>query len=187
MNSFRYCPNCGYHLKGDEKSVLLGEKKKSQTFPIWKTVKLGEYKSCSEYVVALEKSGTNISPWAKGLLEKMPLSVAEEVDLVRVTVKELGFGGYARFDAIVEHAKELGLELCPAEVGPALRLQYSDQPIGEWVTIAMEPITGRDGYPDVFRVGRSPGGLWLRNDWASPGIKWDSDRQFLFRHRKLDS
>jgi hypothetical protein len=35
--------------------------------------------------------------------------------------------------------------LCPAEVGPALRLAYNDQPRDEWVTITMTPIVANSG------------------------------------------
>ena len=46
----------------------------------------------------------------------------------------------ARYDRICTCAIEIGLELCPVEVGPQLRLQYPIQPCSEQLTIATEAI-----------------------------------------------
>jgi hypothetical protein len=52
--------------------------------------------------------------------------------LVVLAVSELGFeeDGVSLAD-IYARARQLGFELCPAEVGPQLRLQYLNQPLGE--------------------------------------------------------
>lgn len=103
------------------------------------------------------------------------------MDLVMVTVAELGFKKGARRDQIYERAKELELELCPPEVGPQLRLQYRDQPNGEWVLIGMEPIADSGGDLDVFSVERDDSELWLDSDWGYPDDFWDADDRWVFR------
>jgi hypothetical protein len=69
-----------------------------------------------------------------------------EVDLVVLSVSELGFGKQgASLNNIYARAESLGFALCPPEVGPQLRLQYLEQPPGEVLHIAMDPITKYDG------------------------------------------
>jgi len=69
-----------------------------------------------------------------------------EVDLVVLSVSELGFGKQgASLKDIYARAKSLGFALCPPEVGPQLRLQYLEQPPGEVLHIAMDPIAKYDG------------------------------------------
>ena len=60
-------------------------------------------------------------------------------------MEQLGFPNGATLKEIYAKAKDLGLELCPAEVGPLLRLNYPDQPNGEYLRIAMETINDSDG------------------------------------------
>ena len=106
--------------------------------------------------------------------------VAEEitVDIVVVSMLEMGFaaGELATLETIYERAKQLGLEICPVETAPQLRLQFRDQPdyttgerLGEfWV--ASEPFFLRsDNFPKIFSVNRDDNfpdsetgiGLWL--------------------------
>ena len=68
-----------------------------------------------------------------------------------LSVLELGFYRSAKYKDLCAKAPELGLQLCAAEVGPALRLSYQDQPGGERLRIAMKAIT--DSYCDsIFEV-----------------------------------
>jgi len=123
------------------------------TFPVWKTVTLGTFKDVKSLKKALEEKGFRIGDWAADVLNQRTFKLAKEeteVNLVRLSVKELGFPRGAPYGEICAKAQELGLNLCPAEVGPALRYQYPDQPTGEWLTVAMEPLAVSDGRPSVF-------------------------------------
>jgi len=158
-------------------------------FEIWKTIKLGTgLKTADDFRKAIKNGGMKISNWADDILGKSGFTVITgetEVDLIKVTVAELGFKEGARRDQIYERAKELGLELCPPEVGPQLRMQYRDQPNGEWILIGMEPIRDSDGVLFVFDVVRSGSGLWLYGHYDYPGCVWHADGQWVFvRSRK---
>ena len=176
-------------LGGDDgvRRFLAGElvvKETERQLKVWKTIKLGTgLKTADDFRRALKDDGFNISDWASDILGKPAFKAADEdteVDLVKVTVAELGFKNGARHNQIYERAKELGLGLCPPEVGPQLRLQYQDQPNGEWILVAMEPIVDSDGDPYVFRVARHGSGLWLDSDWGSPGSFWDPGPRWVF-------
>lgn len=122
--------------------------------------------------------------WANQLMEHRDFTVLKETehaDLVRLTVKDLGFDQGATTDEIYKKAIFLGLELCPAEVGPYLRLSYSG---GDWMYIAMKQITGRDGDPGVFSLNRYEAELRLHGSGAEPEDRWGADDQFVFRLRK---
>jgi hypothetical protein len=73
-------------------------------------------------------------------------------------------------------AVSLGFELCPAEVGPALRLDYLDQPLGEFLHIAMKPVARYTGELVNFVVGGGGLGLLLVGgngdpDAIQPGVR----------------
>lgn len=138
----------------------------------------------------LKEKNINVSSYGQSMLKSEDFTVLsnqENATLVRLKVADLGFANGATTDEIYRKAQELGLELCPAEVGPNLRLQYLDQPLGEYFWIAMKQIAGRGGYPLVFELVRYEDGLWLYGSWVSPGSRWVPDDEFVFRLRKLDT
>ena len=145
-----------------------------------------EIKDGRTAVVELEKHGFKISDWGKDILEKTKFSgEKQELQVVSFSVESLGFPQGARYKDIIVKAKQLGLELCPAELVPQLRLQYKDQPDGEWLIVAMDPITAQDGLPSAFDLYRIGSGLWLGGDNASPEYFWFPDGRFVFvRPRK---
>jgi len=155
-------------------------------YPIWKTVKLGLHKSSDEYRSAIKSARMKIGSWGDNIIGRITcLQEETEVDLVVLSVGELGFKDRAMYSDICAKANELGLELCPAEVGPALRLQYPDQLRDEWLHIAMEAITDWDGGGrDIFFVVRDDGGLWLIGYFDHPGRFWLAGDRLAFVRRK---
>jgi len=147
---------------------------------IFKTIILGLYESGKAYRQALFNAGFCIRDCASNILDKIQVSQTRvQLDLVILSVAELGFKE-ARYDAICAKAKELGLQLCPAEVGPTLRLTYSDQPYGEWLWIAMDPLPDSDGGLVAFGVAHGSDGRGLAGDDGVSAYVWGPDGRFVF-------
>ncbi len=133
---------------------------------------------------ALLNKGYQISDYARDILQKVEFSQeSKSYELVSFSVSQLGFPNGATLQEVYKKAEELGLELCPAEVGPQLRLQYKDQPEGEWLRIAMNPIADSGGFPDLFDVRRAGDVLWLRRGDGRLDDGWRG-RRFVFLRRK---
>ena len=158
---------------------------KAKTLATWRKLTIGGHKSVEALVKAIEAKGYKLSDWARDIAKKVTLAKeATEVELVMVTVGELGFKNGATRKDIYDRAISLGLSLCPAEVGMQLRLQYEDQPKGEWLLVAMEPITGSGGGLDVFRVVRDDDDRWLGANYGHPGDVWNADDRWVFLRSK---
>jgi len=144
-------------------------------------------KTGEEHIAAIEALGDIVYAYAKAMLRRPEFAARQEtgpIETVQLIVRGMGAKSNQVKD-IFERAKELGLELCPPEVGPALRETYREQPNGEYVYIGMEPITDPAGYPCVFDVYRGDDGdRWLNYDDAWPYFKWDGAGRVVFRLRK---
>lgn len=162
----------------------------SLAFPTWKTIELGTgLQNASSFREALKDGGFRIDDWGNDILCNPAFRGTKEtssVELVLVSVAELGFFFNTRRKDIYERAISLGLELCPNEVGPQLRLQYKDQPRGEWLLVAMEPVVLDSlGSLGLFRVGHDEDNLFLNGSYGgSPGFFWRSDSRWVFARRK---
>ena len=144
---------------------------------IWKTVKLG---------VPLEVNDKEprLSECSLEVIQNPAYRIASEpteVDLVRMSVKDCGFKDGVCYKRICARIQELGLKLCPAEVGPQLRLQYPDQPQHELILIAMEAIYHVNGSPEIFGIGAYGENSQLLNVYTGhPDHVWHPDYEFVF-------
>lgn len=155
-------------------------------FKKWRTIRLATgVKDANEFRTAIKAFG-HIDNWADRNLDRPGFQVAEkgvEIDLVNVSVADLGFSDGANLADIYKKALNWGLELCPNEVGPQLRLQYKDQPMDEWLRVAMEAITDLDGSPGVFTVGCNRAyseKWWLRGGSGRADYGFNADTRFVF-------
>jgi len=145
------------------------------------SIRLGGRTQPNEYRDSLQRAGFNICGTANLLLASM--TVIEPVivlGLVRVTGAALGFTRRSSFDSICDRAVTQGLDLCPAEVGPALRLNWTDQSEDELPCIAMEAITDKEGSPFVFALTRYENGSWLTVNLLRGTDTCRPDEEFVF-------
>ncbi len=156
---------------------------KSNIFPIWRTVHLvPEADPRITFATAIEMAGMKVSDLARDLLAQPSFTVTTEETEVRLCcamVKELTGHDQATTAEILDAIRRVG-ELCPAEVGPQLRVQYADQPMGEYLLVGMEPVTDSDGYLRVFSVAHESDGQWLRGNDGNADNVWDGDLQWVF-------
>ncbi len=166
-----------------EAIALFVEAIKDHRFSIWKTIRLGTgLKTADDFSQDITDAGGRASNLAKNIMGKPSFTVSRELiklDLVKVSVADLGFLKNVSLEEIYNRVISRGLKLLPAEAGPQLRLQYVDQPNGERLFMAMEPIKDSNGVLHVFDVKRGDY-LWLDAHYAYPSRVWLSEDIFVF-------
>src|SRR6059058_5443427 len=151
---------------------------------IWKSIMLGINKGVDAYREALAAERVRIGDSADEILGRPAFFYArtpKQMELVVLSVAELGFEADAVSHAeVYRRAKQMGVELCPAEVGPQLRLAYRNQPVGEALDIAMEPVSTYAGEPTILALVNFGTGLALIGaDGASESMV-PRTRRFVF-------
>jgi len=132
--------------------------------PVWRTIKVGTFANSFALLNALDAAGCGIGGLAEEVLARPAFTVATaktDVELFALSAAELGFQtDTAPLADIFARAQQSGFGLAPAEVAPQLRLQYFDQPMGEFL-IGMEPIKTWNGEPVILAVANGGAGLVL--------------------------
>ena len=172
---------------------------------VWKTITIGGSKGVNAVRKAIETAPCliAISDDADEILGRPAFPFIKQpvgLDLVVLSIFELGFGDLdARNDIelgasvevslrdIYARALSLGFELSPAEVGPALRLQYLDQPHGEFLQIAMNPVARYTGELIRLSVARAGTGLLLLGGDGDPAVTVPGAVRFVFVRPRADT
>jgi hypothetical protein len=116
-----------------------------------------------------------------------------QLEVVQVSVADLGFANGATTQDIYAQAKLHGLELCPIEFAAYYRMQYLEQPEGfigfaptqhcappGSVTVAAQAISPDDTVPKGFYLRRIEGALWLRGYHCDATHVWSPEDVFAF-------
>ena len=151
--------------------------------PLWKTIRVGTFANSFALRNALDAAGCGIGDSAEKILARPAFTLSAtktDVQLIAVSAAELGFQtDTAALADIYARAQQLGFELAAAEVAPQLRLQYFDQPIGEFL-IGMEPIKTWKGEPVILTVANGGAGLTLIGRDGSADAEIPVASRFLF-------
>jgi len=149
-----------------------------------------------ELLALLRERDIQLNPYAEALFADARFTTLpreHRVEISALSVGELGFGGGATYRQIVARALEAGWVECPLELGPHLRLQYSDPPDGDdglplthgraptgSITVASPPLDHDDDTPKGFYLRRVGGALWLRGYRSWAGHVWSPGDVLVF-------
>jgi len=134
---------------------------------------------------AILDRGFRIHGRVEEILQKISFSKErKEYNLVSFSVKNLGFPRGANTKQIYDKAEELGLEICPPEVGPLLLLNYLDQLSDEYLRISMKAIEDSNGDAQLFYVGHDGGARYINTNWGDLDHSWGAGNRFVFLSRK---
>jgi hypothetical protein len=152
-------------------------------FQIWRTTTLGSHKGVDSYRDALDTAKMKIGDAADEILGRPAFHYVKEkteVELTLVSAAELGVKSESPLSEVYQRATQLGLALCPPEVGPQLRLDYRDQPVGESLLIAMEPVKTYYGAPTILSLMNFGSGLALVGSDGRPESVVSGYLRFVF-------
>ena len=161
--------------------------------PVWKTITIGELAGVNAVRAAMDVAPCPIfiGDWADEILGRPSFPFSRkptELDLVVVSVADLGFGDQgAPLRDIYARALASGLELCPAEVGPVLRLNYLDQPPGEFLHVAMRPVARYSGELVDLTLGNGGNDLLLIGGDARPEAMLPGSVRLVFVRPRPDA
>jgi hypothetical protein len=163
--------------------VSLQEVKAASEVPAWKTITIGTHRGVNAVRNAFDEARIAVGDSADEVLGRPAFTFAREprqLDLVLLSVAALGFGQGGTLADVHTRAIRLGLELCPEEVGPQLRLQYLNQPVGEFLHVAMQPQRTYGGELIDFTLANSGAGLSLLGGSARPDLVVARNVVFVF-------
>lgn len=165
--------------------------------PVTRRIRVGGV-SKTALLARLESAGVRLNEFGLALFADHRFTTApvrSVIEIVEMTVAGLGLHGGATFAQIIERAGETGLSVCPLELGPHFRLQYTDQPEGSLeqppsrhrappgsITVASAPLSDNDDEdtPKGFYLRRIEGVLWLRGYRSWAGHLWSPDDVLAF-------
>ena len=156
----------------------------------WKVLERLPYNNGHEYGQALIKKGYKISDWIIDVISKPDFqvnAVSWPLPLVRVRLDSIGFSKPTTLKEFYKAAVEAGFEMCPPEAALALRFNYDEQPVGEWLRVAidMDKMIDSDGVPHLPKLGNALGRFYLETYWAYPDAVFHPHNEFVMIDRRL--
>lgn len=123
---------------------------------VWKTLKLIAYPNVNKVISTLRSSHCCTGFGASKIMggRSFRLTTKErEVNLVKISARQLGFHKSVHYANIFVRGYDCGLRSCPVDLAAQLRIQYTDQPEGEILRIIVkDKITDFYGKPRIFAV-----------------------------------
>jgi hypothetical protein len=141
-----------------------------------------------------------VSPYAERIIRHESFTTLEKAETaiqIVLRVREFGFTQMAHVADLLNperlsewsaaHLDGWEVTLNPAEAGPHLAIQYPDQPVDEFLWMAMDRIPGYAGRPYLFYIERDDDEVFsLDSHWMYPAAPWPVHYTVAFRLRQKD-
>ncbi len=148
---------------------------------IWRTIDVADLPQKGVLKQELKSVGAKIDTTVLNTLSNYDKDQKVLIDLVKLTVEDLGFERPVQLKKIYEVAQNCGLMTCMEIVGPRLRKSYVDQPVNEGLVVATEPFAGGDGKLYLFEIANDrKTGLELNAIPVGPKREFLPDDMFVF-------
>jgi len=141
----------------------------------WKTITVSG-QSGEQLLFSMKKLNYFVSEFANKIILSpyFKYGVERQVDLAKIQVAELGHVDGAQLGRIYQDVINLGLSSCLSDVGPGLRLEYSDQQCEE-VKVGMNPIDN-----EIFSLSKQENVSELHTCCGQLENYWPGGTYFVF-------
>ncbi len=151
-------------------------------FEIFKELIIGGL-SKEQLLQQLSETGIQFNKYANTLFEHpqfSPPSEVKKINLVKITLSDLGLNDSCSADEFSDRATMLRLKRCPLYLAAFLRLEYLNQPDGPYLTVASHKLNEDENFPNGFYLRNFENALWLRGYRADGFSDWPGSNEFVF-------
>ncbi len=110
----------------------------------------------------------------------IPPNRNEKFKLVKLSLSDLGLQSPCSLQTIISRASDFGLAPCPLFTAAYLRLEYTLQPEGPYLTVVSSEPSQNENYPTGFYIRKTENILWLRGYHATGEVDWPANNEFIF-------
>ena len=142
-----------------------------------------------------------VSPYAERIIREDAFVTAEKAETaiqIILRVRDFGFTQMAHVADLLDpkrlsawsdaHLDGWEITLNPAEAGPHLAMQYTEQQVDEFLWMAMDRIIGYAGRPYLFYIERDDDEVFsLDSHWMYPAAPWPLHYTVAFRLQQKDA
>lgn len=132
----------------------------------------------------LEAAGIQFNAYAKILFDHpafAPSKTPEKVRLAKLKPEHLHLPAAFSYQMLLERAFQQNLKPCPLYLAAFLRLEYSHQPEGPYLTVASPPLDANEDHPTGFYLRNFDSKLWLRGYQLIGEAEGPADNEFIFQ------
>ncbi|MGM0629290.1 MAG: hypothetical protein ACQESA_02590 [Patescibacteria group bacterium] len=166
------------------RSLRRGFLEETSGFSTWTRIYLGMHLNCNTLIKELDEKGVHVLLPARRVASMITVSSKREIDLVKVSMRQLGFSELVKLTEVADSARTLGFELVPEDAALYAALQVGERvECGEIVIFPMAAVSDSGSYDFVvFVLGRSPydGGLDLNAYFGYSDVQLSPGLQVVF-------